>query len=198
MQARNTRGSLDPQSFSASDHKAPQGAKSGQNPAATGAFGARGQWPPGRPFAGVGYTIGTRPVARWVHALLVALALGACAPPPALAAPGDGCRTDGCKHEIRKAIHAQWRERVQPHRAWLDRVRPCESGSRGYELTTTGNGFWFAYQFTPTTWRKVAAGRVVRGIPAGTWSKRPGPLEQDYRAVLVLERQGVGAWPVCG
>lgn len=76
---------------------------------------------------------------------------------------------------------------VAPYRAWLARVRQCESGSR-YGIAT-GNGFYGAYQFTLSSW--YAAGG--RGMP-----HHASPLEQDYRAVRLLHLQGRGAWPVCG
>ena len=75
---------------------------------------------------------------------------------------------------------------VAPYRAWLAKVRQCESG--GNYGTATGNGFWGAYQFTLSSWHAVGG----HGYP-----HRAGRLEQDYRAVRLLHLQGPGAWPVC-
>jgi hypothetical protein len=65
------------------------------------------------------------------------------------------------------------------------------------EECTTGNGFWFAYQHTASSWY-AAGGRERSGRPAGARGLQPEPLEQDFRAVLTLRQQGRGAWPVCG
>lgn len=121
----------------------------------------------------------------------------------AVVAPGhhhNDCKTHACKVRVgRKLTLRKWRRAVAPHRGWLDRTGNCESASAGgYRLTTTGNGFWFRYQFTIRTWRSVG-GHVRRGVPVGLDGERhPRHLEQDYRAIRVLASQGVGAWPVCG
>jgi|SRR5882672_4868681 len=112
----------------------------------------------------------------------------------------DGCNTVGCEQRVdraehHKTLHRWWRE-TRPYRPWLAKVRWCESTGR-YGLSTTGNGFWFAYQHTPSSWR-AAGGRIRRGRPAGVRAMQPEPLEQDYRAVVTLHQQGPGAWPVCG
>lgn len=92
------------------------------------------------------------------------------------------------KAAIRAARHAAKMLRViRPHRAWLASTRRCESN--GNYGTATGNGFWGAYQFTLSSWRAVGGW----GMP-----HLASKLEQDYRAVLLLYRQGRGAWPVCG
>jgi len=89
---------------------------------------------------------------------------------------------------------AQWskgdlswmRRTVAPHRAWLERVAFCES--RGDWRINTGNGFYGGLQFAVSSWRAVGG----LGLP-----HEASKLEQMYRGVLLLRRQGPGAWPVC-
>jgi hypothetical protein len=88
---------------------------------------------------------------------------------------------------VRRVTNRQHRETVRPYRAWLARVRRCESG--GNYAIDTGNGFFGAYQFTLRSWHGVGG----QGMP-----HHAGRLEQDYRAVRLLHVQGRGAWPVCG
>lgn len=134
---------------------------------------------------------------------------------PAAAPAADDCQTHACAARVcdshtckarvgRKARIAAWRAFVRPYRAWLNSTGTCESGNAGgYRLRTTGNGFWFRYQFTPGTWRS-AGGFLIRygphrGEPMGMHGEMvPKPLEQDVRAVRALHAQGRGAWPVCG
>jgi hypothetical protein len=105
------------------------------------------------------------------------------------------CNTWSCVRRVRHARAARARRRVvrtraltvAPYRAWLASVRWCESTNR-YWLST-GNGFYGAYQFTLSSWRSVGGWGMPNAAP---------PLEQDYRAVLLLHSQGRGAWPVCG
>jgi hypothetical protein len=94
-------------------------------------------------------------------------------------------RERGLRHLERR--RGQWRRTARPYRGWLARTRWCES--RGDYSIATGNGFFGAYQFTRSSWRAVGG----RGLP-----HHAERLEQDYRAVLLLRRQGRGAWPVCG
>ena len=112
----------------------------------------------------------------------------------------DGCLTHRCERRMDRKAHRRtrrhWRREAHPYRGWLSKVRACESGGR-YSLSTTGNGFWFAYQHTPSSW-VMAGGRLRRGRPAGVRTMQPTALEQDYRAVMTLHQQGRGAWPVCG
>lgn len=111
------------------------------------------------------------------------------------------CASRACKARVGRAARiAAWRAYVRPYRGWLDSTGHCESDSAGgYRLRTTGNGFWFRYQFTAQTWASTG-GRVIRGIgPVGMHGEMvPAPLEQDVRAVRALHAQGRGAWPVCG
>jgi Transglycosylase-like domain len=80
-----------------------------------------------------------------------------------------------------------WRRVVAPHRAWLRGLRWCESTGRWH--IATGNGYYGAYQFDLQTWGSVGG----RGYP-----HQATPLEQSYRAVLLLHRRGTAPWPVCG
>lgn len=111
------------------------------------------------------------------------------------------CYAKPCvQRERRRVRHvSRWRRVARPYRGWLRATSLCESGSAGwYGLQTTGNGFWFAFQFTPQTWRSVG-GRFRRGVPAGRWGEFvPIRAEQKFRAVKVLRSQGAGAWPRCG
>lgn len=112
------------------------------------------------------------------------------------------CITNRCRSRMRARVHGQtvtrWRRTARPYAAWLRSTRQCESGGAGgYSLSTTGNGFWFAYQHTPSSWY-AAGGRRRDGRPAGVHAMQPEPAEQDYRAVITLRQQGRGAWPVCG
>lgn len=122
---------------------------------------------------------------RRVSALVAAVVV--LAPAPA------GARLDGPPPNVRegKGKIRVWRDprlrAIRPYRAWLARTRACESGGR--YSTSTGNGFFGAYQFTVRSW--YAAGG--RGMP-----HLAGRREQDYRAVRLLHIQGPGAWPVCG
>jgi hypothetical protein len=124
-----------------------------------------------------------------VPELLVTVALAA---PPAA---GDGTGRPGMHDRAVAVARARYRWRtvgfrqrtVRPYRAWLAKVRQCESGGR--YRTATGNGFWGAYQFTLSSWHAVGG----RGYP-----HQARPLEQDYRAVRLLHLQGRGAWPICG
>lgn len=67
-------------------------------------------------------------------------------------------------------------------------VAQCESGGDPTKVSSDGKyrGKW---QFDQATWEAV--GGV--GDPAAA-----PEAEQDRRAALLLQRQGIGAWPVCG
>lgn len=98
------------------------------------------------------------------------------------------CRSISCKRRVaqKRAVERK-RAFIAPYRGWLASTRQCESG--GNYSTNTGNGFYGAYQFTLSTWASVGG----QGNPAYA-----SPLEQDYRAVILLRRSGAGQWPVCG
>lgn len=130
--------------------------------------------------------------------LAVACLLAAMA--PATASARRVCRTNSCEHRVAHRITMKkWKSATRPYLGWLRSTRQCESGSSGlYDLRTTGNGFWFAYQHTAWSWGR-AGGLIMGGVPYGAHGRlHPSPLEQDYRAVITLRQQGRGAWPVCG
>jgi hypothetical protein len=123
-------------------------------------------------------------------AVIAALAL----PATAQAHHAGGCETRKCHQRVdRKQGEKKKRAAVRPYRAWLKRLRGCESGHHGLYRANTGNGFYGAYQFTLGTWRSVGG----RGMP-----HLARPLEQDYRAVRLRQRIGnprqTAGWPVCG
>jgi transglycosylase-like protein len=93
------------------------------------------------------------------------------------------CNTVKC--EVRVATRVKERV-VRPWNAKLMRMAWCESRQRWH--IATGNGFFGGLQFTLQSWRTVGG----RGMPH--WAT---PLEQKYRAVRLIHRQGLGAWPVC-
>jgi hypothetical protein len=66
------------------------------------------------------------------------------------------------------------------------RLRRCESGGR-YDRNS-GNGFYGAYQFLPSTWR----GLGLPGMP-----HTAAPEVQDAAARKLQARSGWGQWPVC-
>jgi len=76
---------------------------------------------------------------------------------------------------------------VRPYNAKLERMARCESSGKWY--IATGNGFYGGLQFDLPTWRGVGG----RGLPHNA-----SPLEQKYRAVLLIKRRGFAPWPVCG
>jgi hypothetical protein len=67
-----------------------------------------------------------------------------------------------------------------------ERLRRCESGGR-YNINT-GNGFYGAYQFLPSTWR----GLGFPGMP-----HQAPPSMQDEAAQKLQARSGWGQWPAC-
>jgi hypothetical protein len=66
-------------------------------------------------------------------------------------------------------------------------LRHCESG--GNYNTNTGNGYYGAYQFSPTTWRSLG----YSGLPSDA-----SPHVQDSAAKKLANRSGFDQWPVCG
>lgn len=69
--------------------------------------------------------------------------------------------------------------------AW-ERLRRCESGGR-YDINT-GNGFYGAYQFVPSTWRGLGYSGMPHQAPAHV---------QDEAAQKLQARSGWGQWPAC-
>lgn len=133
-------------------------------------------------------------------AVALSIAAVAAGPPHAHRDPAALCRAVTCKRRVaRKAAQRHWRRVVRAYGPGRLHARvACESASAGgYRLSTTGNGFWFAHQFTPATWH-AAGGRISVRLhrPVGVWTVQPTPLEQDYRAVVADAQQG-DPWPNC-
>ncbi len=68
---------------------------------------------------------------------------------------------------------------------WLA-LRECESGDNYQE--NSGNGYYGAYQFSPTTWTEL-------GFP-GRPDLEP-PAMQDQAAMKLQADAGWGQWPAC-
>jgi resuscitation-promoting factor RpfB len=96
------------------------------------------------------------------------LARERAAPAPAVAAPAPAASSGGYAGGV-------WAE-----------LRQCESG--GNYAEDTGNGFYGAYQFLPSTWR----GLGYPGMP-----NQAPPAMQDAAAAQLQARSGWGQWPEC-
>jgi hypothetical protein len=68
---------------------------------------------------------------------------------------------------------------------WAE-LRDCESG--GNYAEDTGNGFYGAYQFAPSTWSALG----YPGLP-----NEAAPAVQDAAAQQLQSRSGWGQWPGC-
>jgi hypothetical protein len=68
---------------------------------------------------------------------------------------------------------------------WLQ-LRECESGNN--YRADTGNGFYGAYQFSPSTWSNL-------GYPGRP--DQESPAMQDQAAQRLQARSGWGQWPAC-
>jgi hypothetical protein len=68
---------------------------------------------------------------------------------------------------------------------WAE-LRECESGDN-YTIDT-GNGYYGAYQFSPTTWQ----GLGYSGLP-----NQAAPAVQDQAAAQLQAEQGWAPWPGC-
>lgn len=98
-------------------------------------------------------------------------------PPARVAEAGDGSVS---------AVLADSAGLIAKWRPTIDVIVWCES--RGQYGINTGNGFYGAAQWLPSTWASV--GGVGRPDLAP-------PDEQDYRMALMLERGRRGEWPNC-
>lgn len=120
-------------------------------------------------------------------------------PPPPIVMRAKGCNTRACEVRVeRRRVRRRWRIKVRAYgEGLLAARRECETGSHGtYSLSTTGNGYWFAYQFDTDAW-KGAGGKMKAGRPVGAWTVHPSPLEQDYRAARWDGIHGGDPWPNC-
>ena len=89
----------------------------------------------------------------------------------------DACRRPYCEHR---------RHVVAPYEAKLDRMAYCESTRRWHIYNPPYSG---GLQFDLQTWRSVGG----HGYP-----HEQKPLNQMYRAVLLIRRRGYVPWPRCG
>lgn len=127
-------------------------------------------------------------------ALVALLALS-----PAVARADDAECSDECRERVMKReVRQKWRDAVADYGPDLLTARMrCESGSSGgYNLATTGNGYWFSMQWDIAAWRG-SGGRMRNGRPVGVWSRQPSKLEQRFRAVVWDRRHGGDPWPSC-
>lgn len=74
---------------------------------------------------------------------------------------------------------------ITPENVW-DHLAQCESG--GNWQIASGNGYYGGLQFLPSSWYAVGG----QGLP-----HQNSREEQIYRATLLWQRQGWGAWPAC-
>ena len=68
---------------------------------------------------------------------------------------------------------------------WLA-LRECESNNNYQD--NTGNGYYGAYQFAPTTWWSLG----FSGLP-----NQAPPSVQDAAARMLQKRSGWSSWPIC-
>ncbi len=68
----------------------------------------------------------------------------------------------------------------------LAALRRCESG--GNYATDSGNGYYGAYQMSPSTWQSLG----YSGLPS-----QAAPAVQDQAATQLQARSGWGQWPTC-
>lgn len=68
----------------------------------------------------------------------------------------------------------------------FQRLRQCESGED--YTTSTGNGYYGAYQFSRRTWRSLG----YTGLP-----HQATPAVQDEAAQKLQARSGWAQWPAC-
>ena len=114
-----------------------------------------------------------------------------------MASAARACETKRCAERVGKRVaHTKWKKAVRGYGIGVLQARArCESGAN-YKLQTTGNGFWFSMQFEPRAWY-AAGGRKRHGHPVGVWTRIPGRLEQQYRAVIWDHKHGGDPWPSC-
>ena len=88
---------------------------------------------------------------------------------------------------VAATLHRATRVVQVPHAGgpWLA-LRMCESG--GNYAADTGNGYYGAYQFSPSTWWWMGYSGMPDNAP---------PAVQDQAAERLMQRVGWSAWPVC-
>jgi hypothetical protein len=77
---------------------------------------------------------------------------------------------------------------VEPHYKTLNAIAMCESGMN-WRIVSANGLYMGGLQFSAATWRSVGG----RGLP-----HHHTRAEQRYRGALLLIRDGLGQWPVCG
>ncbi|HUC20445.1 MAG TPA: transglycosylase family protein [Candidatus Polarisedimenticolaceae bacterium] len=85
---------------------------------------------------------------------------------------------------------ARWVKLWNAHKALLGRIAQCESGGNPKKLSESPPGLYRGkYQFSKDTWKTVGS----KGDPAAApeWM-------QDWRALRLLLKAGIGPWPNCG
>lgn len=97
-----------------------------------------------------------------------------------------GCRSDRCVQRV----HGKYWKRQQHKipaamKGTLYRLRMCESG--GNYAINTGNGFYGAYQYVPSTWFSIGG---------TTMPHLASPAEQDVRTARFYPGNE-SQWPVC-
>jgi hypothetical protein len=75
---------------------------------------------------------------------------------------------------------------VRPYNDKLNSIAYCESTNRWF--INTDNGFYGGLQFKLSTWHRVGG----KGYP-----HQNTVLEQKYRAVLLIKKNGYSPWPNC-
>lgn len=116
------------------------------------------------------------------------------------------CRTKACHARVHDKRVANWLKRERPAVWWWRHMVPswqrwaratgsCESGNRAH--IATGNGFYGAFQFVPSTW--YAAQRYAP--PRLHTSRMAHAVRWEHQAVIAIslaQAEGTGHWPVCG
>jgi hypothetical protein len=137
-----------------------------------------------------------------VVAVLLAAIVALTTPAPAAAK----CRTKACWQRVHAARAEAWLKRERPAvwewrrqpaswKRWAHSTSWCESGHRAH--TSTGNGFYGAFQFLPRTW--YASMRYV--APRLRTSRMPHVLRWEHQAVVAIalaRNESPSHWPVCG
>jgi Transglycosylase-like domain len=74
-------------------------------------------------------------------------------------------------------------------RSWAWATSSCETGGTNDPATSTGNGFYGAFQWVPSTWWAAGGDR---------WPTLASWHHQAVLAVRFMLRHGDEHWPVCG
>jgi hypothetical protein len=116
------------------------------------------------------------------------------------------CRTSACWKRVHDKRALAWLKRERPAvywwrgmhpdwKAWARSTGSCESGNRAH--IATGNGFYGAFQFVPSTW--YSAQRYAP--PALRTRRMAHTVRWEHQAVVAIslaQMEGTQHWPVCG